>query len=65
VGRDVNNLGGVLYSLGDLSGARQAIERALGIFQKFLGDEHPNTQRMRENLEAVNKLLGAKGPSVE
>ena len=32
----------------------------VGILRKFLGDEHPTTQTVRGNLEAVKMLLGGK-----
>ena len=41
VARDVNNLGAVLQALGDLAGARAAFERALAIFERVLGPDHP------------------------
>jgi len=65
VGIRVNNLGGVLHDLGDLPGARRAFGRALGIFKRFLGDEHPNTKRVRDNLKAVKNLLGCRHESSE
>jgi hypothetical protein len=53
---DVNNLASVLKALGDLPGAKAACERALAIFRKFLGDDHPNTKRVRNNLESLPPL---------
>jgi hypothetical protein len=50
---DVNNLGMVLKELGDLPGARANYERALKIFKKFLGDDHPNTRLVQRNLDAL------------
>ncbi|MEK6259043.1 MAG: tetratricopeptide repeat protein, partial [Planctomycetota bacterium] len=65
VATDVKNLGTVLQDLGDLSGAKQAFERALGIFRKLLGDEHPYTRGAKEWLEGVTELLAGKTPSGE
>ena len=56
VARGLNNLAGVLQDLGELVQARSHYERALEIVSKRLGDEHPNTQIVRENL---NRLLEA------
>ena len=41
----------------DLVGAKQRYERALRIYKKFLGDEHPRTQNVRGWLDVVNQLL--------
>jgi hypothetical protein len=54
VARDVNNLGSVLQDVGDLEGARAHIERALGIFRKFLGEDHPTTVLVRQNLQKLD-----------
>jgi hypothetical protein len=51
----VNNLGSVLRALGDLAGARAAFERALAIFERFLGSEHPSTRTVRGNLESLGR----------
>ncbi|TDJ67611.1 MAG: tetratricopeptide repeat protein, partial [Proteobacteria bacterium] len=39
--------------LGDLDGARAAYERALEIFEKRLGPEHPDTQMVKKHLESL------------
>jgi Tetratricopeptide repeat len=44
---------------GDLAGARAAYERALSIFERVLGPEHPHTRIARGNLES---LFGGSGP---
>jgi hypothetical protein len=49
----VNNLGLVLRDLGELSEARQCFDRALRIFTTFLGDDHPNTVTVRNNLKSL------------
>jgi len=46
-----NNLGLVLHAQGDFAGARALFERALHIFHAALGDEHPSTKTVRQNLE--------------
>jgi Tfp pilus assembly protein PilF len=51
----VNNLGHVLHYLGDLNGARKHFERALKIFERALGKDHPDTQKVRRNLELLGK----------
>jgi len=53
VARDVNNLGSVLQDMGDLAGARAAYERALAIFRRFYGEDHPHTQIVLGNLRAL------------
>jgi Tfp pilus assembly protein PilF len=50
----VNNLGRVLQAMDDLKGARAHLERALAIFRKFLGEEHPKTVAVRRNLEILD-----------
>ncbi len=35
----------------DLTGARAHFERALRIFRQFLGEEHPSTVSVRNNLK--------------
>lgn len=54
VARRVNNLGLVLKELGDLPGAKAALERALQILQKSLGDDHPNIRLVRENIDSLS-----------
>ncbi|MCX6668271.1 MAG: tetratricopeptide repeat protein, partial [Methanothrix sp.] len=50
---DVNNLGGVLRDLGDLQGAKRFYERALLIFLRCLGENHPKTKTVRNNLNSL------------
>ena len=50
----LNELGYHLRQVADLAGARQAFERALAIFETFLGPDHPNTQIVRRNLEGLS-----------
>ncbi len=58
VGRALNNLGRVLYDLGDLTGARAAFERALAIAEAVYGPEHPNVATAVNNLGGVLWKLG-------
>jgi tetratricopeptide (TPR) repeat protein len=52
---EVNNLGGVLQHLGDLQEARKCFERALKIFREKLGEGHPNTKLVANNLNSVSQ----------
>ena len=54
----MNNLGGVLWELGDLEGARGCFERALGIDEAVYGQDHPNVATGVNNLGMVFKDLG-------
>jgi tetratricopeptide (TPR) repeat protein len=51
----VNNLGSVLQDQGDLEGAKRCFERALKIFEKRLGKDHPNAVIVRNNLNSLQK----------
>ena len=53
----LNNLGTVLYGLGELSAARTTLERALAIREAQFGPDHPDTVMVRENLASV--LVGS------
>jgi tetratricopeptide (TPR) repeat protein len=57
-GGSFNNLGQLLQALGDLTGARPLLERALAIREKVLGPEHPDTARSFNNFA---QLLQAQG----
>ncbi len=48
----VNNLGCVMRAKGDYPGARTALQRALNIFERSLGLDHPNMQTVRVNSTA-------------
>lgn len=52
----------VLQALGDLQGAKEHFERALEIFRKFLGEEHPFTATVRDNLESLANVQGRVEP---
>ena len=49
----LNNLGSVLKALGELAQARSYYEGALEVFRERLGDDHPNTQTVRGNLDVL------------
>ncbi|MEA1895761.1 MAG: tetratricopeptide repeat protein [Euryarchaeota archaeon] len=57
-GTIVNNLGRVLQYLGDLEAVKEHCERALEIFRKFLGDNHPSTITVRDDLESLADVRG-------
>ena len=48
----------MLQDLGDLAGARAAYERALCIFERVLGPDHPNVATLVNNLGGVLQALG-------
>jgi tetratricopeptide (TPR) repeat protein len=54
----LNGLASLLLDQGDLAGARPLFERALTIFEKVLGREHPSTNRARCNFA---RMLLAEG----
>jgi tetratricopeptide (TPR) repeat protein len=54
----LGNLGYYLREIADYSGAKAAYERALKIFEKQLGAEHPNVATLVNNLGLVLKDLG-------
>ena len=53
VATTTNNLGLVLKDLGDLAGARAALERALAIDEAAFGPDHPKIQTVWENLASL------------
>ena len=53
-----NNLGEVLWALGDPRGARTEYEHALRISEAALGPDHPDIASWRSNLGAVLWFLG-------
>jgi hypothetical protein len=61
-----NNLGSLLWGLGDLEGARAQYERALAICEAALGPDHPTTTAIRgylDNLMQALQKLPPEGPS--
>ena len=49
----IRNLGSLMEALGELQTARECYERALGIFDRFLGENHPHTIGVRGYLERL------------
>jgi tetratricopeptide (TPR) repeat protein len=61
----MNNLGGVLRSLGDPEGAKTHFERALAIDEAAYGPDHPKVAICVNNLGGVLRVLGdLKGAKV-
>jgi tetratricopeptide (TPR) repeat protein len=58
VGNLLSNYGSHLWMIGDYSGARTAFEHALKIFEKQLGEDHPNVATLVNNLGMVLQALG-------
>jgi len=52
------NLGYYLHRVADYAGARAADERALAIFERVLGSDHPNVATLVNNLGSVLHTLG-------
>jgi hypothetical protein len=50
----LNNLGRLLQDLGEIDAARAHMCRALEINRTVLGEDHPSTKRVRENLAALD-----------
>ncbi len=53
IARTFMNLGNVLYKKGNIDGAEKSYKRALEIFRSRLGEDHPTTKLVRENLESL------------
>ncbi len=53
-----NELGYHLWSVGDYTGARPYYKRALAIYEKTLGPDHPNTALSLNNLGALLRAMG-------
>ncbi|MEM9462339.1 MAG: tetratricopeptide repeat-containing serine/threonine-protein kinase [Myxococcota bacterium] len=54
----LNNLGGVFDSLGDYKSARDYHQRALAIYEKALGPDHPHIAKNLDDLGGVFDSLG-------
>lgn len=54
----LNNLAGLLYSLGNYEAARPFYDRALAIYEKRFGPEHPATAT---SLNHMGRLLATQG----
>lgn len=59
VARDLNSLGEIL-SLGDHDGAKSSFERAIEIYEKWFGKEHPEIARCLKNVGNVLKAENDK-----
>ena len=57
----LNNLAELYQNQGAYAKAEPLYLRALAIFDKTLGSNHPNTIKVRENLEQCCKALGDRG----
>jgi len=57
----LNNLAALYRNQGASAKAEPLYIRALAIFKKTLGSNHPNTIKVRENLEQCRKALGDRG----
>jgi hypothetical protein len=47
----------VLQDLGDYTGAKGLLEKAMEIFEGRLGNQHPNTIVVKQNLEFLNGVM--------
>lgn len=54
----LHNLAGLLHAQGDYDAALPLAERALAIFAKVLGAEHPNTKTCADGAAKVLDALG-------
>jgi hypothetical protein len=57
----LGNLAGLLQSTNRLAEAEPSMRRALAIFEESLGAEHPSTETVRGNLEALLAALAREG----
>jgi tetratricopeptide (TPR) repeat protein len=55
----LNNLAGLYRAQGEYGKAAPLLERALAIFEKALGKDHPNTKVIAANLAELRKKLAA------
>jgi hypothetical protein len=49
------------HNSGDFVEARKFYDRALPIYRKFLGDDHPTTRTVRRNLEMLIETMSGEG----
>ena len=54
----LNNLGTLLQAMGDPAGARPYLERALAIWERVLGPDHPDTASSLNNLGSLLREMG-------
>jgi CHAT domain-containing protein len=57
-----SNLGVTMYLLGDLEGARSLFEQVYANSVKMLPDDHPDLQKVRENLAGTLAAISASVP---
>lgn len=50
----LNNLGALLYAMGDLAGARPYFVRALQVLTAVLGPDHPSTRLVQSWLDLLD-----------
>ena len=50
----LNNIGGAHENMGDTESARAHIAAAIGIYESYLGSDHPSTKIARENLARLS-----------
>ncbi len=56
----LNNLGMCKRSSGDYDGSLKNYEQAYAIYAKYLGETHPNTKIVLENLEKTKQMSGSE-----
>jgi len=59
----LNNLAEAYQNQGAYAKAEPLYLRALAIFEKILGSNHPNTIKVRENLEQCRKASAIEEPT--
>jgi len=60
VARDVNNIGQILKDQGDLVGALSYSQRALVLYQRFYGPDHPSTKKAAAHVEEITQRIQGK-----
>ncbi|MBQ3489443.1 MAG: tetratricopeptide repeat protein [Clostridia bacterium] len=53
----MNNLACTYYQLGDLEKAAEMFEKVYALFCKILGEEHPDTLSVQNNLASILGML--------
>ncbi|NMM43599.1 hypothetical protein HH303_03860 [Rhodospirillaceae bacterium KN72] len=61
-GRLFNSFGYHLHMIADLDGDRDAYQRALSIFERFLGSDHPSTVTTSNNFQSLGSSSGKQAP---
>ncbi|MEX2304427.1 MAG: tetratricopeptide repeat protein [Bryobacterales bacterium] len=57
VARDANNIGQILQAQGDLAGALKHAQRALRVFEKVFGPDHPQTRIAAGNIRGIQEAM--------